>query len=136
MLGRLRAAMRLADSVLPGRRILHTLRVRYTLDMIYTYSGNILIAVRLVHAAGGCFCAVQPAVASSSRGAFAPAQCSLLQPFMHWHPSLWLLRLLMTTFAHTCGQASYQPSYAVSCREPSKASSSPCGSLSNTEQVA
>ncbi len=29
-----------------GRRILHTLRVRYTLDMIYTYSGNILIAVR------------------------------------------------------------------------------------------
>ena len=26
-------------------RILHTLRVRYTLDMIYTYSGNILIAV-------------------------------------------------------------------------------------------
>ena len=25
--------------------ILHTLRVRYTLDMIYTYSGNILIAV-------------------------------------------------------------------------------------------
>lgn len=27
------------------RRILHTLRVRYTLDMIYTYSGNILIAV-------------------------------------------------------------------------------------------
>ncbi len=28
------------------RRILHTLRVRYTLDMIYTYSGNILIAVR------------------------------------------------------------------------------------------
>ena len=28
------------------RRILQTLRVRYTLDMIYTYSGNILIAVR------------------------------------------------------------------------------------------
>lgn len=28
------------------RSILHTLRVRYTLDMIYTYSGNILIAVR------------------------------------------------------------------------------------------
>ena len=27
------------------RRLLHTLRVRYTLDMIYTYSGNILIAV-------------------------------------------------------------------------------------------
>ena len=27
-------------------RILQTLRVRYTLDMIYTYSGNILIAVR------------------------------------------------------------------------------------------
>ena len=26
-------------------RLLHTLRVRYTLDMIYTYSGNILIAV-------------------------------------------------------------------------------------------
>ena len=25
---------------------LHTLRVRYELDMIYTYSGNILIAVR------------------------------------------------------------------------------------------
>lgn len=28
-------------------RLLHTLRMRYTLDMIYTYSGNILIAVRL-----------------------------------------------------------------------------------------
>lgn len=27
-------------------RILQTLRVRYALDMIYTYSGNILIAVR------------------------------------------------------------------------------------------
>lgn len=27
--------------------ILHTLRVRYELDMIYTYSGNILIAVSL-----------------------------------------------------------------------------------------
>ena len=27
------------------RRILHTLRVRYALDMIYTYSGGILIAV-------------------------------------------------------------------------------------------
>ena len=32
-------------------RILHTLQVRYTLDMIYTYSGNILIAVS--HAARG-----------------------------------------------------------------------------------
>lgn len=31
-------------------RILHTLRVRYTLDMIYTYSGNILIAVWFLHA--------------------------------------------------------------------------------------
>lgn len=28
------------------RRILHTLSVRYGLDMIYTYSSNILIAVR------------------------------------------------------------------------------------------
>ncbi len=28
-------------------RILHTLRVRYALDMIYTYSGGILIAVSL-----------------------------------------------------------------------------------------
>ena len=30
-------------------RILHTLRVRYALDMIYTYSGGILIAVGLLH---------------------------------------------------------------------------------------
>ena len=29
-------------------RLLHTLRVRYALDMIYTYSGEILIAVRLM----------------------------------------------------------------------------------------
>ena len=34
------------------RRLLHTLRVRYTLDMIYTYSGNILIAVSLAHSSG------------------------------------------------------------------------------------
>lgn len=34
-------------------RILHTLRVRYTLDMIYTYSGNILIAVGILNAKGG-----------------------------------------------------------------------------------
>ncbi len=32
------------DTTFPCR-LLHTLRVRYTLDMIYTYSGNILIAV-------------------------------------------------------------------------------------------
>ena len=32
-------------------RILQTLRVRYTLDLIYTYSGNILIAVRARSAA-------------------------------------------------------------------------------------
>ena len=34
------------------RRLLHTLRVRYTLDMIYTYSGNILIAVGSAHSSG------------------------------------------------------------------------------------
>jgi len=33
-------------TVLAGCRILHTLSVRYGLDMIYTYSSNILIAVR------------------------------------------------------------------------------------------
>lgn len=33
---------------LSSRRILHTLRVRYGLDSIYTYSGNILIAVSTV----------------------------------------------------------------------------------------
>lgn len=32
-------------TTLAACRILQTLRVRYTLDLIYTYSGNILIAV-------------------------------------------------------------------------------------------
>jgi len=36
--------------------ILHTLRVRYALDMIYTYSGGILIAVGFVCQTGMTWC--------------------------------------------------------------------------------
>jgi hypothetical protein len=46
----------------PLCRLLHTLRVRYALDMIYTYSGEILIAVRLmachIQIIVSCECAV------------------------------------------------------------------------------
>lgn len=104
--------------------------------MIYTYSGNILIAVRLATPLAAGFVPCAACVASPSSGAFAPAQCSPLQPIMHWHSGLWLLRPLMATLGDACGQASFQPGYAVSCREPAKASSSPCGLLCDTEQVA
>jgi len=40
-----RRALTPAVPLPPLPSILHTLRVRYELDMIYTYSGNILIAV-------------------------------------------------------------------------------------------
>ena len=46
IIDRCACALKLIEGVAAcGCRILHTLRVRYTLDMIYTYSGNILIAV-------------------------------------------------------------------------------------------
>ena len=60
------------------RSILHTLRVRYTLDMIYTYSGNILIAVRAALTGS----AHRPALAAcDTNGA-----CSALAPLGYLMP--------------------------------------------------
>lgn len=59
--------------------ILHTLRVRYALDSIYTYSGNILIAVRGRRGRGAGMLAAAAAAATA-------AACRAPSDAQHPHP--------------------------------------------------